>query len=232
MELPNVAVAVLLFGGFLFIAGWAKQSRPEKEDQVALVPTGATYIGSRYNDDKPEADLTVWSPRGERWDCSIYADGLLYEPKTQGTLRGPPRPGGSGSEESGGGSEAAGAPEAGADEGDSGDRHWRYELTVRRYTDDWAADLGAWGGLRVDPETGAGGPDIGVRYSPVRFLDGVLAPDILLSPNQAGLGASIYMPTHTVTGLWRHLGLGLGYAVDFDGGGSGWVPYVALSTRF
>jgi hypothetical protein len=232
MGLPNVAVAVLLFGGFLLLAGWAKQSRPEKEDQVALVPTKATYLGSRHNDDKPEADLTVWSPHGERWDCSIYADGLLYEPKTQGTLKGPPRPDGSGGIEGSGGGEAAGAPAAGADAGDGGDRHWRYELTVHRYTDDWTTDLGAWGGLRIDPETGAGVPDVGVRYSPVRLLDGVLAPDALISPNQAGLGISAYMPSHTITGTWRHLGLGLGYAVGFDGGGAGWVPYVALSTRF
>lgn len=236
MELPNVAVAALLFGGFIFLISVAKGRTPEKEDQVALIPTSSTYLGSRHNDDKPEADLTVWSPRGERWDCSIYADGLLYEPKTQGTLAGGPRKSSSGSEGSSGGSGSGGgageAGDTGSAEGDGGDRHWRYELKVHRYLDDWTADLGAWGGLRVDPETGAGGPDVGVRYSPVRFLDGVLAPDALVSPSQVGLGVSAYMPAHTITGVWRHLGLGLGYAVGFDGGGTGWVPYVALSTRF
>lgn len=225
-----MAAAALLFGGFIILMGLVKPRLPEKNEQTALPPTSATYIGSRYHDDKPEADLTVWSPHGERWDCSIYADGLLYEPKTQGTLAGGPRREG-GPEGSGGGQDDGDAA-ASVDEGDGGDRHWRYELKVHRYTDDWATDVGAWGGFRVDPEAGAGGLDIGVRYSPVRFLDGVLAPDVLVSPNQAGIGASVYMPTHTITGTWRHLGLGLGYTASFDGGGAGWVPYVALSTRF
>lgn len=230
MELPNTVAAVLLFGGFVLVMYLAKPKIPEIHDQVQLAPTSSTYIGSRHDNDKPEADLTVWSPLGERWDCSLYDGGLLYEPRTQGTLAGRPRK--TGGPEGGGGSQDGGDPTASGDEGDSGDRRWRYELKVHRYTDDWTADLGAWGGFRIDPAAGSGEPDIGLRYSPVRFLDGVLAPDLLLSPHQAGLGASVYMPAHTITGIWRHLGLGLGYAVDFDGGRAGWVPYVALSTRF
>lgn len=231
MELPNWATAVVLFGGFVFVMGLTKGRIPEKEGQTQLKPTSSTYIGSRHNDDKPDADLTVWSPSGERWDCSLYPDGLLYEPKGRGTKAGPPGP----SQGSGAGGEGSGSPggeEAAGASGDGGEKAWRYELKLHRYTDDWSPDLGAWGGFRVDSETGGGRPDIGVRYSPVRFLDGVLAPDILLSPFQAGLGASFYMPSQTSHGTWRHLGVGLGYAVEFGGSRSGWLPYLSLSTRF
>jgi len=211
MDTSNAVMAVAVFGGFLFLAGLAKGNMPTKEDQVALEPTSSTYLGSRYYDDRPEASLSVWSPSGDRWDCSLYPDGLLYEPKGQGTATGKP-----------------GDPPGEAE----GSKPWRYELKVHRYPFDWSTDLGAWGGFHTDPESESGKLDIGFRYSPIRIAYGVIAPDILVSPNQAGLGGSLYMPAQTTHGIWRHMGVGLGYTVEFDGGQSGWVPYVALSTRF
>lgn len=208
MDSPNVVTAVALFGGFLFLASLAKGKMPHKEDETALEPTSSTYLGSRYYDNRPEASLSVWSPSGDRWDCTIYPDGLLYEPKDQGTATGEP----SGEAE--------------------GSKPWRYELKVHRYPFDWSTDLGAWGGFYTDPDEKSGKLDIGLRYSPVRLAYGVVAPDILVSPNQAGFGGSLYLPAQTGHGVWKHLGVGLGYTVEFDSGGGGWLPYVSLSTRF
>lgn len=213
MDTPNVVTAVAVFGGFLLLAGMAKGRMPYKENEVPLEPTSSTYVGSRYYDNRPDASLSVWSPAGDRWDCSLYPDGLLYEPKGQGTAPGKP-------------GEAQGAGEA------QGVKPWRYELVVHRYPFDWTTDLGAWAGFHTDTESQSGELDIGLRYSPIRLAYGVIAPDILVSPNQAGIGGSLYMPAQSTHGVWNSLGVGLGYAVEFDGGGDGWLPYLSLSTRF
>jgi hypothetical protein len=113
----------------------------------------------------------------------------------------------------------------------SGKPGWTYKYTIHRYPIDYDADLGAWAGARVGGTDGESGLDIGLRFSPVRFLYGSLAPDLLVSPKQAGLGVSLYPPAQTVGYKWQHFGLGLGYVADYDGG-HGWIPYLALSTRF
>ena len=112
-----------------------------------------------------------------------------------------------------------------------GKNDWTYKYTVHRYPVDYDTDIGAWAGARLQPKNDESGLDIGFRYSPVRFAYGILAPDILVSPRQAGLGVSAYPPAQSVSHNWQHVGVGLGYVADYDGG-HGWIPYLSLSTRF
>lgn len=115
--------------------------------------------------------------------------------------------------------------------GQDGTSKWTYKYTVHRYPVDYDTDLGAWAGARLQPKEHESGFDIGLRYSPVRLCYGILAPDVLASPRQAGLGVSAYPPAQSVGHNWQHVGVGLGYVVDYSGG-HGWIPYFSLSTRF
>jgi hypothetical protein len=118
--------------------------------------------------------------------------------------------------------------QADANQGKEG---WAYKWIVHRYAVDYDTDAGAWAGFRVKGSGETSGLDVGLRYSPVRFLYGVVAPDILVSPEQAGVGVSVYPFSQSVPSFFQHTGAGLGYLADYDGG-SGWVPYLSLSTRF
>jgi hypothetical protein len=203
---PIVPVAVLaVFGCLIYLGG--RGNLPNKGTQVPLVPTENTWIGTRSHDDKPESDFDIQSPDGDHFGLSIYAGGVPYQERVQ------------------------------AESGKSGDKPgWSYKWTVHRYPIDYDTDLGAWAGFRVastdgnKPE-GETGLDIGLRYSPIRLGYGVVSPDILISPRQAGLGISVYPPAQTVRYPFNKLGLGLGYLADYDGG-TGWSPYLSLSTRF
>ena len=203
---PVTAFAVLgAFLAFIYFGGHGRA--PDKENQVALVPTADTYLGVRSYDDKPEGTLKVTAPNGESWATSLYADGVPYQDKSQAA--------------------------------DS--RGWKYEYTIHRYPADTDHDFGAWAGFRVsntrsddasgDSSRNDSGIDIGIRYSPTRLFYGVVAPDLLVSPHQAGIGVSLYAPAQTVNHTLQHFGLGVGYMAGFDGGG-GWMPYGSLSIRF
>jgi hypothetical protein len=113
----------------------------------------------------------------------------------------------------------------------AGKPDWSYKYTVHRYPVDLDHDFGAWGGFRVVPTESESGFDVGLRYSPARFVYGTLSPDLLVSPRQAGVGVSVYPPAQSVGYQLQHFGLGLAYMADYRGG-DGWVPYFALSTRF
>jgi len=107
-----------------------------------------------------------------------------------------------------------------------------WEYTSNRYTALWDAsywDVGAWVGARPAADPPA---DIGIRLSPVRTLYGVLSPDLLIGSRSSGVGASAYVPPGWIPRSWDRFGLGVGYLVDYGGDGSGWSPYLSLSTRF
>lgn len=205
---PIIPILVLsTFGILLYLGG--KNNTPNKGTQVPLVPTENTWVGTRHHDDKPESDLKITSPNGDSWGLSLYAGGVPYQERSQADANK------SGNEEKPG---------------------WSYKWTVHRYPVDYDTDLGAWAGFRVasgsgDNPEGETGLDIGLRYSPVRFAYGIIAPDLLISPRQAGIGVSAYPPTKTVRYPFNKLGVGLGYLADYDGG-SGWTPYLSLSSRF
>ncbi len=108
---------------------------------------------------------------------------------------------------------------------------WTYNYTVNRYFIDYKTDLGAWAGLRASNDTGGEtGIDFGLRYSPVRYVEGIISPDLLVSTHQAGLGISFYAPAQTVPPFLQQIGIGVGYCADYHGGSS-WGPYISLSSH-
>jgi hypothetical protein len=207
---PGVITVVIIAFAALIYTG-SKGRAPDKGTQVALTPTESTYLGVRNRDDRPEGTIEATGPNGDSWGLSLYGGGVPYQERGQVT----------------------------------GKPGWTYKYTVHRYPIDIDDDFGAWAGFRVaydgsdagsggsSGETGGSGSgfDIGLRYSPVRFAYGVIAPDLLVSTRQAGIGVSCYPPSQTVSYKWQKFGLGIAYMAGYDGG-SGWVPYASLSTRF
>ena len=201
---PSIPVIVLAIFASLIYFGHGSRS-PDKGTQVALVPTATTWDGVRSNDDKPEGTLAFKSPSGDAFALSLYAGGVPYQEREQFDAN-----------------------------SDASKPHWSYTWTVHRYPIDYGLDLGAWAGFRLErgeSEDRSTAFDIGLRLSPVRFGYGIVSPDLLVSPNQAGVGVSIYPLAQSVRQDWQRLGVGIGYVADYHGG-SGWCPYLSLSTRF
>jgi hypothetical protein len=96
-------------------------------------------------------------------------------------------------------------------------------------------DLGTIAGFRG----GARGSDgdtfaVGVRASPARIFYGTVAPDIVLTQDWIGLGASAYLPANVVGDAWSHVGAGAWYGYPTRGesyGDPGWVVGISLSIR-
>ncbi len=97
-------------------------------------------------------------------------------------------------------------------------------------------DIGAFAGFRpasrgydkLDPFTS------GLRFSPIRLCYDVIAPDLVLTNEWAGAGASFYFPERLVGSDWKHLGLGVWYGYPFRGdtnGPGGWTIGLAFSIR-
>ena len=211
---PIIPVIVLAaFGTLVYLGG--RGGTPSKGTQVPLEATATTWVGTRSHDDKPESTLEIISPNGDSWGLSLYAGGVPYQERSQAER------------------DDAKRTEA---EGGKPEPRWSYKWTRHRYPIDFDTDLGGWSGFRVataDAERPDGevGFDMGLRYSPVRLAYGVISPDILVSPRQAGIGCSFYAPPQSVRYPFPHLGVGLGYLADYRGG-NGWTPYLAISTRF
>lgn len=202
---PVLPVIVLAVFAALIYFGHGGRT-PDKGTQVALLPTSATWEGIRTNDNKPEGTLVVTAPSGDLFSLSLYDGGVPYQEREQ------------------------------RDRNAELTTPWKYEYIVHRYPADYDLDLGVWAGFRLsrsdsEESNRSDAFDIGLRFSPVRYAYGIIAPDLLISPNQAGVGVSFYAPTQTVSPLWQHLGIGFGYVADYHGG-AGWCPYLSLSTRF
>ena len=224
--IPFLALVVIL----IYVFSTIKGKIPDKKDQVPVPITQTTYTGVRSNDDKPQAELELVSPHGDHRAFSIYADGVLWQdldqsiPRTRedaGIHLGTPF------------SEPESTPPIDSDK-DGG--KWQVSYIIHRYPIDYTTDLGCWIGFRNGVHNGSNGStspwlDCGLRLSPCRIGWGTIAPDLLASPNQAGVGISFYLPPQTVSSFWQHIGVGLAYCADYHGG-SGWMPYCSLSTRF
>lgn len=92
-------------------------------------------------------------------------------------------------------------------------------------------DVGAWAGV-VGTDSGDPPVQLGLRVSPARFLDGVLAPDIVISEHAVGAGASLYLPRELgANPPWNRLGAGVWYMAAFNGDGSGPALGLTLTTR-
>ena len=91
-------------------------------------------------------------------------------------------------------------------------------------------DFGAW--INVYRANDRSAPfDIGLRYSPARLAWGVVAPDFLLSDEQAGIGLSFYLPDQAVNSIWNRFGVGCGWLTDFNTGDRGYSLYFSLTSR-
>lgn len=203
---PLIPIVLIVGVAFLLYTG-ASGRASERGKYVPLKPTDNPLQGVRSNGDRPDATLTVNPPGSpDSWTLALFDGNLLYEPREQ-----------------------AERPAA---------EKWNYTYRLNRYTIDYTDDVGAWVGFRVAKSDGSEpdrsrevGLDVGLRYSPVRLAYGVVSPDILASPRQAGIGISIYPPTSTVHPALQHFGVGVAYLADYHGG-AGWSPYLSLSTRF
>lgn len=199
--IPFIGIAVI---AFLVYTGAGPRAQP-RSNYVPLKVTDNKTEGARSNGNAPDATLKITTPDGkDSWRLAVFDGSLLYEPKEQAD-----RP---------------------------ASEQWTYEYRINRYGLDYTRDIGAWAGFRVsetttDNDKGDVGLDVGIRYSPVRLGYGVISPDILVSPRQAGVGVSFYPPAQSVSPLLQHFGLGVAYMADYRGG-SGLVPYLSLSTRF
>jgi len=88
-------------------------------------------------------------------------------------------------------------------------------------------DLGGWAGFA--PGYKEHPAQIGLRVSPVRLIESV-APEIVVSHDLIGVGATYYFSRNLVGPSWSKVGLGFDYCASFDGTFRGPVFTVATST--
>lgn len=110
---------------------------------------------------------------------------------------------------------------------------FKYEYTVHYKPLEIGVDLGWWGGIQASSgeEESKRAVDMGIRFSPARLIYGVLAPDLLIGTQNAGIGCSAYLPTGVGKGIWKKIGIGGAWMGGYHGGG-GWMPYASITTTF
>jgi hypothetical protein len=92
-------------------------------------------------------------------------------------------------------------------------------------------DVGAWAGV-VGTNSGDPPVQLGLRVSCARFVDGIIAPDVVVSEHAVGVGVSCYLPRSLRTEPpWNKLGVGLWYVAAYNGDGSGPALGLTLTTR-
>jgi len=97
-------------------------------------------------------------------------------------------------------------------------------------------DLGCFAAYRpsgrnVDQGRSSEAFEVGLRYSPIRFLYGTVAPDALLTANAAGAGISFYPPERYVGPRWHHLGIEVGWVASLSGHSpDGWLAGISFTT--
>ena len=87
-------------------------------------------------------------------------------------------------------------------------------------------DAGAWAGYAPGYKTPS---QIGIRVSPVRLIESV-APELVISHDLIGVGASYYFSRNLVGPTLSHFGVGLDYCSAFDGSWRGPVLTITTST--
>jgi hypothetical protein len=108
---------------------------------------------------------------------------------------------------------------------------FKFEYTVHLKPIKIGLDPGWWGGFQSFQGEDRNSFDMGFRLSPARLLYGVVAPDLLLGTQSAGIGASFYLPTTIGTGIWKKIGIGGAWMAGYHGGG-GWMPYASVTTSW
>jgi hypothetical protein len=74
--------------------------------------------------------------------------------------------------------------------------------------------------------------DVGIKYSPVRFLFNSVALDMLASDQSLGIGLSFYPAPERYGYFWKHVGVGLGRVYNYSDDGFSNIIYTTISTRF
>lgn len=95
------------------------------------------------------------------------------------------------------------------------DKKQHFDATYYRahYWIDPGVDIGTWGGY------GAGFQhhyQVGLRASPARLIDGIVAPDAVIARDRFGLGVSLYAPDYLVDSPWNRVGLGAWYTIPVN----------------
>lgn len=201
-EHPIIPIGLVILVVSFFYFSVGKRA-PDIGDRATTPIDETTWTGIRAKGDKPDATITVQTSDGLTWTFYRYPGGLQYEDKPQLARQ---------------------------------SREQVVQYTIHRYPIDWHTDLGLWVGFRVretttDNPKGDVGLDAGLRISPVRLAWGTIAPDVLISPRQIGVGCSVYPLAQSVPPFYQKFGVGLAYLADYRGG-SGWSPYLSLSTTF
>jgi hypothetical protein len=92
-------------------------------------------------------------------------------------------------------------------------------------------DIGGWVGV-VNTKSGDPPVQLGIRLSPVRFFDGILAADAVSTEHAIGVGLSLYPPRGwSAEPPWNRLGVGLWYVAAYNGGGSGLALGLSTTIR-
>lgn len=116
-----------------------------------------------------------------------------------------------------------------------GDSDIQLGVTRHIYAIEPGLDIGAVGGYRGSFRGTAGDAfTVGLRASPVRLFNGLLAPDAVIAKDWVGAGVSVYAPAGVLSPTWRHIGVGLWYGIPTGGvdyGPPGWTVGLSFSTR-
>jgi hypothetical protein len=92
-------------------------------------------------------------------------------------------------------------------------------------------DIGAFAGV-VGTKSGDHPTQVGLRFSPARFLDGAVAADAVATEHAIGAGVSVYLPRELgAAPPWNHIGVGLWYMAAYNGGGAGAALGLTITTR-
>jgi hypothetical protein len=218
------AIKALPFLGIVaavvYFAITTDQHPPVKKNSDPVKESGTVSHVLRQADDSPSATLHVRHPdTGTTADIDIYPSGWAYVRRVDGSATS------SGT--------ATGASVAG---GSSTSPRWvapRFDVEIQRhdYLADLRWDIGLFSCMRLSKQDRESVIDVGLRVSPARLLYGVVAPDLLISPYQAGVGASLYLPDNIRAGIFSRIGAGCAWMSDYRGK-TGFNPYISISARF
>lgn len=99
------------------------------------------------------------------------------------------------------------------------------------YLGEYAWDFGAIAGMSLADQK----LEVGLRASPVRVFFGTLSPDLVLTNDRFGLGASVYAPRDYFPEPLDCFGLGCWYTLPYGGNSSlqpGLVAGLSVQARF
>lgn len=111
---------------------------------------------------------------------------------------------------------------------------WEIKHYKKDYIFDPSIDIGAYSGFVVgnfENSNRTRNFDVGLRISPLKIYN-TFSADILISPQNIGIGASFY-PSPLIYGSWMsHLGIGGGRVMDYENKDFHNIIYFSFSCNF